>query len=50
MKGNIQWVSMSMNYMKHTMSHEETLELIKIIVENKSIKNTFSSSTLTDSK
>lgn len=30
-KGNIQFVSMAMNFMKGKMSHEQTLELINII-------------------
>ena len=29
--GNVQFVSISMNHMKNSMSHEDTLELIKII-------------------
>jgi hypothetical protein len=32
--GNIQFVSMSINYMKNTMSHEKTLELCHIIAAN----------------
>lgn len=30
-EGNIQFVSMAINYMKSTMSHEKTIELIEII-------------------
>lgn len=30
-KGNVQFVSMAINYMKGTMSHKETIELIEII-------------------
>lgn len=30
-KGNIQFVSMAINFMKNTMSHEETIELINLI-------------------
>lgn len=30
-EGNIQFVSMAINFMKHTMSHEQTLELINLI-------------------
>jgi|694.fasta_scaffold36826_7 hypothetical protein len=33
-KGNIQYVSQSINYMKHTMSHEETLLVCKLITKN----------------
>jgi len=33
-KDNIQFVSRNMNYAKNVMSHEQTLEFIKIIVEN----------------
>ena len=33
-KGNVQFISISMNYMKNTLSHEQTLELIKIIKNN----------------
>lgn len=32
--GNIQWVSQAINYMKSTMSHEETLKLCKFIATN----------------
>lgn len=30
-KGNIQWVSVAMNYAKNSMSHEDTLKLCEII-------------------
>ena len=30
-KGNIQFVSISINYMKHTLTHVETLKLIELI-------------------
>jgi len=30
-KGNIQFVSTAINYMKHSMTHDETIELINII-------------------
>ena len=30
-KGNIQFISLAMNYMKAQMSHEQTLELITTI-------------------
>jgi len=33
-KDNIQFVSRSMNYAKNVMSHEQTLEFIKLIIEN----------------
>lgn len=33
-KGNIQYVSLAINYMKSTMSHEETIQMCKIIAEN----------------
>lgn len=33
-KDNIQFVSRSMNYAKNVMSHEQTLDFIKLIVEN----------------
>lgn len=33
-KGNIQWVSTNINYMKGQLSHEETLELCRMIAEN----------------
>jgi hypothetical protein len=38
-KENIQFVSRNINYAKNTMSHEETLNFIKIIIENN--KNQF---------
>lgn len=31
--GNIQFISTAINYMKNTMSHEDTLKLCKIIAE-----------------
>lgn len=34
LKGNVQFISSVINYMKSTLSHEETLELCKIIAEN----------------
>jgi hypothetical protein len=33
-KENIQFVSRNINYAKNTMSHEDTLNFIKIIIEN----------------
>lgn len=33
-KGNVQFVSMAANLMKHTMTHEETIEFCKIIACN----------------
>lgn len=33
-KDNIQFISIAMNHMKNNMSHEETLELIKILKNN----------------
>lgn len=33
-KDNIQFVSRNMNYAKNVMSHEQTLEFIKLIIEN----------------
>lgn len=33
-EGNIQFISAAMNYMKNTMSHEETVELCKIIASH----------------
>jgi len=32
-KGNIQWVSQCINFMKNTMTHEETLKVCKIIAD-----------------
>lgn len=34
MKSNVQFVSMAINYMKHSMTHEDTLNLIEMIREN----------------
>lgn len=31
--GNVQFISTAINYMKNTMSHEDTLKLCKIIAE-----------------
>ena len=36
-KGNIQFVSTCINYMKHTLSHDDTIELCKLISKNYSI-------------
>lgn len=33
-KGNIQFTSRAMNHMKHTMSHEDTVILCKLIAQN----------------
>ena len=38
-KGNIRWVSKSINYMKNTMTDEEVWELCKIICENMNKKS-----------
>lgn len=43
-KGNVQFVSMSMNYMKHTMSHFEFLDFLKLIFSNFLEDRTISSS------
>ena len=32
-KGNIQWVSQCINYMKNTMTHEETVKVCKLITD-----------------
>ena len=32
-RGNVQFISITMNYMKHTMSHEEMLRALKILKE-----------------
>jgi len=32
-KGNIQWVSQCINYMKNTMTHEETIKICKLITD-----------------
>lgn len=34
-KGNVQFVSLSINFMKHTMSHEDTLKLCNLIALKK---------------
>lgn len=44
--GNIQFVSTAINYMKNTMSHEETMTLCKIISDNFSSARTISSSSI----
>ena len=36
-KGNVQFISTSINYMKNDLSHEETIEFIKTIVSNLSL-------------
>lgn len=41
--GNIQFVSMSINYMKNTMSHDETIRMCKIIANNFLLDRTISS-------
>lgn len=33
-EGNVQFISTAINYMKHTMSHEETIKLIQLIINN----------------
>lgn len=33
-KGNIQFISSTMNYMKNTMSHEETLAFLQLLIRN----------------
>ena len=38
-KGNIRWVSRSINYMKNTMSDDMVNELIDLIVKNKKGSN-----------
>lgn len=43
-KGNVQFISISINYMKNTMSHEDTLNLCKIITEHFCSDRTISSS------
>ena len=43
-EGNIQFVSTSINYMKSTMSHEDTIKLCKIIADNFLSDKTISSS------
>lgn len=32
--GNVQWVSRSINYMKNNMTHDQTIELCKLIAKN----------------
>lgn len=32
--GNVQYISTAINYMKHTMSHEDTIKLCQIIAKN----------------
>lgn len=42
--GNVQFVSTAINYMKNTMTHEETIKLCKIIANNFLLDRTISSS------
>jgi hypothetical protein len=34
MKGNVQFISIAMNRLKHTMTHEQTLQIIEILKNN----------------